>query len=134
MDSMLVSAFYSALILNGCSGYSSVKAGLACVGLLCVLGGLEALLILTLRIPYNNGVHWPDLLVGVIATIMLGAGFVPAYPELWKRNGRVVGFSGFLRSGLQGDGSANKQQTGSSCAWILWGDCFLSSRLVWSFR
>lgn len=27
---------------------------------------------------------------------MLGAGVIPAYFELWKRNGRVVGFSEFL--------------------------------------
>lgn len=33
---------------------------------------------------------------------MLGAGVIPAYFELWKRNGRVVGFSEFLPAGNLG--------------------------------
>ena len=100
---------------NDNSGYTSMKATVICCALLLLLGGLEALLILTLRvcpprielkslqvnaniiqIPYNKGITWPDLLVGIVATIMLGAGVIPAYFELWKRNGRVVGFSKFL--------------------------------------
>lgn len=50
------------------------------------------------QIPYRKGITWPDLLVGIVAAIMLGAGLVPVYFELWKRNGRVVGFSEYLLS------------------------------------
>ncbi|KAJ5741762.1 PQ loop repeat protein [Penicillium manginii] len=73
--------------------YSKIKATLVCCGLLALLGGLEALLVLTLRIPYEKGITWPDLVVGIVAAIMLGAGIVPVYFELWKREGRVVGFN-----------------------------------------
>lgn len=73
--------------------YSWWKATLVCAGTIALFGGLEALLILTLRIPYNNGVTWPDLVVGVIAAILLSAGLLPPYFELWKRDGRVIGFN-----------------------------------------
>ncbi|KAJ5833473.1 hypothetical protein N7474_001784 [Penicillium riverlandense] len=73
--------------------YSRVKAVLTCAATVVLFGGLEALLILTLRIPYNNGVRWPDLVVGVVAAILLSAGLLPPYFELWKRHGRVIGFS-----------------------------------------
>ena len=33
------------------------------------------------------------ILVGVIATILLGAGLIPPYIEIWRRSGRVVGIS-----------------------------------------
>jgi hypothetical protein len=38
-------------------------------------------------------VTWPALLIGVIAAILLVLGLIPPYFELWKRDGRVVGFS-----------------------------------------
>ncbi|OOF92776.1 hypothetical protein ASPCADRAFT_8414 [Aspergillus carbonarius ITEM 5010] len=44
-------------------------------------------------IPYNKGVTWPDLVVGVVAAILLASGLVPPYFELWKRDGRVIGFN-----------------------------------------
>lgn len=49
----------------------------------------------TWQIPYNKGVTWPDIVVGVIAAILLAAGLLPPYFELWKRDGRVIGFSQF---------------------------------------
>ncbi|KAJ6022000.1 hypothetical protein N7540_007504 [Penicillium herquei] len=70
-----------------------LKATLVCLGTSALFGGLEALLILTLRIPYNKGVTWPDILVGVLAAILLSAGLLPPYFELWKRDGRVIGFN-----------------------------------------
>ncbi|KAJ5534230.1 hypothetical protein N7527_000484 [Penicillium freii] len=73
--------------------YSKTKAVLVCLGTSVLFGVLEALLILTLRIPYNNGVTWPDIVVGVIAAILLAAGLLPPYFELWKRDGRVIGFN-----------------------------------------
>lgn len=48
------------------------------------------------QIPYNKGVTWPDLVVGVVAAILLASGLVPPYFELWKRDGRVIGFSEYL--------------------------------------
>lgn len=39
---------------------------------------------------------WPDLVVGVVAAILLASGLVPPYFELWKRDGRVIGFSEYL--------------------------------------
>lgn len=38
---------------------------------------------------------WPDLVVGVVAAILLASGLLPPYYELWKRDGRVIGFSEF---------------------------------------
>ncbi|KAJ5353937.1 hypothetical protein N7541_006501 [Penicillium brevicompactum] len=74
-------------------GYSRNKAVLVCSAMVVLFGGLEALLILTLRIPYNNGVTWPDIVVGVVAAILLSAGLLPPYFELWKRDGRVIGIN-----------------------------------------
>ncbi|KAJ5524719.1 hypothetical protein N7494_011369 [Penicillium frequentans] len=44
-------------------------------------------------IPYNKGVTWPDIVVGVVATLFLAGGLLPPYFELWKRDGRVIGFN-----------------------------------------
>ncbi|PYI05304.1 PQ loop repeat protein [Aspergillus sclerotiicarbonarius CBS 121057] len=74
-------------------GYSCLKATLLVLGTAVLFGGIETLLILTLRIPYNKGVTWPDLVVGVVAALLLASGLVPPYFELWKRDGRVVGFN-----------------------------------------
>lgn len=54
-------------------------------------GGAEAALVLTLRPLYGKGTEWPMLIVGVIASILLAAGLIPPYFEIWKRHGRVVG-------------------------------------------
>lgn len=35
------------------------------------------------------------VLIGSIATVLLALGILPPYPEIWKRNGRVVGISKF---------------------------------------
>jgi hypothetical protein len=45
------------------------------------------------QIPYNNGMRWPDMVVGIISAIILTAGLMPPYLELLKRDGRVIGFS-----------------------------------------
>ena len=56
-------------------------------------GGVEALLILTLRPLYDRQIAWPIMIVGIVAAILLAAGLVPPYFELWKRSGRVVGIN-----------------------------------------
>lgn len=56
-------------------------------------GGVEALLILTLKPLYDRQVAWPIMVVGVVAAILLAAGLLPPYFELWKRAGRVVGIN-----------------------------------------
>ncbi|RHZ63887.1 PQ-loop repeat-containing protein [Aspergillus thermomutatus] len=73
--------------------YSQLKAISLVIGTAALFGGLEALLILTLRIPYNKGVTWPDVVVGVVAAVLLASGLLPPYFELWKRDGRVIGFN-----------------------------------------
>ncbi|KAF2107753.1 hypothetical protein BDV96DRAFT_294295 [Lophiotrema nucula] len=54
---------------------------------------IELILILTLRRPYQNGVHWPITLMAILASVMLAIGLIPPYFELAKRNGRVVGIN-----------------------------------------
>ncbi|GAD97612.1 response regulator, putative [Paecilomyces variotii No. 5] len=76
--------------------YTVTRATVAVVGTALLFGGLEALFILTLRIPYNKGVTWPDLLFGAIAAVMLALGLIPPYFEIRKRNGRVVGINWFF--------------------------------------
>lgn len=51
----------------------------------------EAILIVTLRIPYYRGVKWPMMMMAIIASVMLAVGLIPPYFELAKRNGRVIG-------------------------------------------
>lgn len=55
--------------------------------------GMELGFILGLRPLYDRGIKWPDLIFGIIATILLGVGLLPPYFELWKRKGRVVGIN-----------------------------------------
>ena len=56
-------------------------------------GGVEATLIFTLRPLYDREIAWPIMTTGVVAAILLAAGLLPPYFELWKRSGRVVGIN-----------------------------------------
>ncbi|KAF2398137.1 hypothetical protein EJ06DRAFT_480605, partial [Trichodelitschia bisporula] len=58
-----------------------------------VFGGLEVVLVLTLRGPYSRGVEWPITLIGVVAVVLFVLGLIPPYFEIWKRRGRVVGLN-----------------------------------------
>ncbi|KAI2093053.1 hypothetical protein LOZ36_000278 [Ophidiomyces ophidiicola] len=75
------------------SKYTTTRAIILAVVIAMLLGGSEALFILTLRIPYKKGVTWPALLFGIMATILLVLGLVTPYKEIWKRRGRVVGIN-----------------------------------------
>ncbi|TID16229.1 hypothetical protein CANINC_004228 [Pichia inconspicua] len=46
-----------------------------------------------LRIVYAKGTKWPDLIFGIISSILLAVGLLPPYYELSKRQGRVVGIN-----------------------------------------
>ncbi|ODV80715.1 PQ-loop-domain-containing protein [Suhomyces tanzawaensis NRRL Y-17324] len=54
---------------------------------------LEVGLILWLRPVHRHGTHWPMLIVGIVASILLAIGLIPPYFELAKRKGRVVGIN-----------------------------------------
>lgn len=61
------------------------------VGLGCAIAGIEVALVLPLRPLAAHGVTWPTTLVGVLGAVLLAAGLLPAYHEIWKRRGRVIG-------------------------------------------
>lgn len=54
---------------------------------------LEASVIPFVRTQYDQGVEWPSLIFGILASILLAIGLVPPYFELAKRQGRVVGIN-----------------------------------------
>lgn len=58
--------------------------------------GLEIGFILWLRPVYRHGTHWPMLVIGIVAAVLLAVGLLPPYFELWKRKGRVVGINFFF--------------------------------------
>ncbi|KAJ3545097.1 hypothetical protein NM208_g2688 [Fusarium decemcellulare] len=72
------------------------KAASACTVMLLLIAGLQVTLVVTIRGPYNRGVSWAANLVtaiGIIACIVLLAGYIPIPFELVKRRGRVIGIS-----------------------------------------
>ena len=63
------------------------------IAFLVVAVGLEVGFILWLRPVYEHGTHWPMLVIGIIASVLLAVGLVPPYFELAKRQGRVIGIN-----------------------------------------
>ncbi|KAF9732749.1 hypothetical protein PMIN01_09607 [Paraphaeosphaeria minitans] len=63
----------------------------ATVGMMVAFAASEAILILTLRIPYYKGVEWPMMMMAILASVMQCLGLVMPYFELAKRQGRVIG-------------------------------------------
>lgn len=82
-----------AQILTYNNGYAPWKASVLATVIATGFAGVELLLILTLRPLYDRGVSWPIMIVGIAAAILLAAGLLPPYFELWKRKGRVVGIN-----------------------------------------
>ncbi|KAF2439749.1 hypothetical protein P171DRAFT_369166, partial [Karstenula rhodostoma CBS 690.94] len=66
-------------------------AAAATVGMVVAFAASEAILILTLRIPYYKGVEWPMMMMAILASVMQCLGLVMPYFELAKRQGRVIG-------------------------------------------
>lgn len=64
-----------------------------CVSFVVIAAALEVGLILWLRPVYSHGTHWPLLVVGIVASVLLALGLVPPYFELAKRQGRVIGIN-----------------------------------------
>lgn len=75
------------------SKWTTWNATLVGIAVGAIFGGVEALLILTLKPLYDRGVAWPIMIFGIVAAILLAAGLLPPYFELWKRSGRVVGIN-----------------------------------------
>ena len=61
--------------------------------MIVVMGGLEVMLVLVIRGPYERGVSWPVITMGIVACVTLLSGYVPIPFELVKRRGRVIGIS-----------------------------------------
>lgn len=55
--------------------------------------GIEAGFIVWLSPVYRHGTHWPLLIIGIVALVLLAVGLVPPYFELAKRGGRVIGIN-----------------------------------------
>lgn len=77
--------------LHYSSGWAVWSSSLLALGVAAACAGTEVALILTLRPIYDRGIEWPMLIVGITASILLAAGLIPPYFEIWKRRGRVVG-------------------------------------------
>jgi hypothetical protein len=73
-----------------------------------IFGGVEAALVLSLKVNallerfyriltrkpiYDQGDDAPMIILGVIASILLAAGLLPPYVEIWRRRGRVIGIN-----------------------------------------
>lgn len=69
------------------------KIAVVIITLLVVFLGLELGFILWLKPVYKRGTHWPALIFGIIASVLLALGLLPPYFELAKRQGRVVGIN-----------------------------------------
>ncbi|AEO54840.1 hypothetical protein MYCTH_2297920 [Thermothelomyces thermophilus ATCC 42464] len=80
-------------LLTGDSQWPAWKASLLACAVAAVFAGAEAALILTLRPLYDRGNGTPVMVVGIIAAILLAAGLLPPYGEIWKRRGRVIGIN-----------------------------------------
>ncbi|KAI9695390.1 MAG: hypothetical protein M1820_008645 [Bogoriella megaspora] len=61
--------------------------------MILAFGGLELLIILVARPPYDRGIDWPMTFIGVCAACLYGAGLAPPYFEARKRKGRQIGIN-----------------------------------------
>ncbi|KAL5411876.1 hypothetical protein PMIN06_005631 [Paraphaeosphaeria minitans] len=61
------------------------------LGLFVIFAGVELGLVYAIRPPYERGVDWPVLLIGVISFTLLIGAYCAIPFELLKRRGRVIG-------------------------------------------
>lgn len=60
---------------------------------LAIFAALEAGCIVPFKSLYQRGINWPVKMTGIIASVLIGAGLLPPYWELYKRKGQVVGIN-----------------------------------------
>ena len=53
------------------------------------------------------------MVVGIIAAVLLAAGLLPPYGELWKRRGRVIGLN-WVRTAVR-FGKRREKRMGGDC-------------------
>ncbi|KAK3310747.1 uncharacterized protein B0T15DRAFT_507383 [Chaetomium strumarium] len=92
LDDVSMGGLWAQILLYG-SKWPKWKASLLAIGVAALFAGVEAALISTLRPIYDEGNETPVMVVGIVAAILLAAGLLPPYGELWKRRGRVVGIN-----------------------------------------
>ncbi|KAK5124467.1 hypothetical protein LTR85_001684 [Meristemomyces frigidus] len=68
----------------------------------CVMAGIEAAVIIALRIGMSRGVHWPLTLMAVLAALFLALGVIEQYLAIYRHRS-VVGIS-FLFCGIDAMG------------------------------
>ena len=78
--------------------WSFVKVGSVISIAACFMGGIEAALILALRIGRDNGTEWPLMLMAILAGVLLACGVLEQYLAIFKSKS-VHGVS-FLFCGL----------------------------------
>ncbi|ORY18258.1 PQ loop repeat protein-like protein [Clohesyomyces aquaticus] len=71
--------------------WPATKAVLTTIALLLVCAAAELGFVLPIRLAYSKGISWPVTTMGLLAIILLIAGFMPVPFELLKRRGRVIG-------------------------------------------
>lgn len=67
-----------------------------------VMGGIEAALIIALRISRNRNVRWPLILMAVLAAVLLAAGVLRHYWDIYKH--RTVRGISFIFVGIDATG------------------------------
>jgi hypothetical protein len=79
------------LLLILCRKWRTWTATLLLMSLFVIFAGVQAGLVFAIRPNYARGISWPVLTVGIIAFLVMIAGYFPIPFELLKRRGRVVG-------------------------------------------
>ncbi|KAF9884203.1 hypothetical protein FE257_002194 [Aspergillus nanangensis] len=96
-------------ILTYSHAYGRLKATAMVVSTAALFGLLELLTVLAAQVgwvlasnrtivdftqgPFQRGITWPILLLGVLSVVFIVGGLLMPYLEVWKRRGRVVGIS-----------------------------------------